>query len=120
MSKKTYTYVDCDRCHHWTATDRLERLCKGCNNSQKVIDPREVLCNLCGGPMTPIGTPNEQYPHGLYKAHVMGGYNSYHLFDMSRYTFSFCEECLRKLFIQCKIKPDVDDVDFDGASHEPV
>lgn len=33
---------------------------------------------------------------------------------MSRYTFSFCEKCLRELFIQCKIKPDVDDINFDN------
>lgn len=112
--KKTHTYVDCSRCGHWTEEYRRESICKGCNNTQKVIDPREILCNMCAGPMTPIGTHNEQYPHGLYGAHVMGGYDSYHLFDMSRYAFSFCEECLRKLFNQCKIKPDVEEISFDG------
>jgi len=118
MNKKIHAFVECQRCNHWTQDLRLERLCEACNNTQQVIDPKEKLCNLCAGPMSPLGTPNEQYDHGLTKAHVMGGYNSYHLLDMSRYTFSLCEECLRKLFIQFKIKPDVDDMDFDGGAHE--
>jgi hypothetical protein len=115
---KEHNYVDCHRCGNWDTARRLTTLCSACNNTQKVIDPKEVLCNLCAGPMTPLGTPNEQYPHGLYKVSVEGGYNSYHLLDMSRYSFSFCEECLRKLFIQCKIKPDVYDMDFDGDDQQ--
>lgn len=59
--------------------------------------------------MRPLGTMNEQYPHGLEDVKVTGGYDSYHLFDCTTYTFSFCEECLRKLFNQCKIKPKVED-----------
>jgi hypothetical protein len=62
--------------------------------------------------MCPIGTMNEQVPHGLHDAQVIGGYDSYHLFDMSKYTFSFCEGCLRKLFVQCKIKPRINDMLF--------
>lgn len=94
--------------------DPRKELCKQCNNSRYVVDPKEILCNLCGETMSPLGTMNEQYPHGLYEAHVTGGYDSYHLFDMSRYTFSFCEKCLRKLFMICEIKPDIADMDFDG------
>lgn len=69
---------------------------------------------MCGETMCPIGTHNEQYPHGLHEAQVIGGYESYHLFDMTRYTFSFCEKCLRTMFNQCKIKPIVSYMDFDG------
>ena len=31
---------------------------------------------------------------------------------MNQYTFSFCEPCLRKLFIQCKIKPRINNMNF--------
>lgn len=37
---------------------------------------------------------------------------------MNRYTFSFCEKCLRQLFMQCKIKPQVDEMNFDGGAME--
>lgn len=116
--KKEHNYVDCQRCGHWQDDYRREHCCDACNNTLKVIDPREKLCNLCGGCVCPIGTMNEQYPHGLYEAKVTGGYDSYHLFDMTQYTFSFCEECLRKLFTQCKIKPAIADIDFSGGSRE--
>jgi hypothetical protein len=56
---------------------------------------------------------NEQIPHGLVGARVVGGYDSYHLFDATSYTFSLCELCLRKLFIDFKIKPVVSDTDLD-------
>jgi hypothetical protein len=117
MNKK-HTYVECQGCN-WRLEnspdhDWKEHPCRQCNNTRQVIDPREILCNLCGETMCPLGTHNEQYPHGLYKAKVTGGYDSYHLFDMTRYTFSFCEKCLRQLFVQCKIKPDLADMDFDG------
>lgn len=85
------------------------------SNTRQVIDPKDILCNMCGGSMCPIETMNEQYPHGLFEAKVTGGYNSYHLLDMSCYTFSFCEGCLRKMFNQCKIKPNVNDVKFNSS-----
>jgi hypothetical protein len=110
--KKEHTYVECQACN-WRlqqeSYDPHTELCKRCNNTRKVISPKEILCNLCGECMCPIGTMNEQVPHGLYKAKVIGGYDSYHLSDMSVYVFSFCEKCLRQLFIQCKIKPDIRD-----------
>jgi hypothetical protein len=45
-------------------------------------------------------------------AKVTGGYDSHHLFDLTTYIFSFCEECLRKLFNQCKIKPRLHDTNI--------
>ena len=95
--------------HNWN-----ESPCRKCNNSRLVVDPLDILCNLCGETMCPIGTMNEQNPHGLFEAKVTGGYDSYHLFDLSTYKFSFCEQCLRKLFNQCKIKPLVYDTTIDG------
>jgi hypothetical protein len=112
LNMKKHNYVDCRRCDHWDPEDRLKQICKGCNNSGKIIDPKELLCNLCGECVCPLGTMNEQYPHGLFNAKVQGGYDSYHLFDMNTYTFSFCEKCLRNLFNQCKIPPDL----FDSIS----
>lgn len=114
MIDKTPTYVTCHRCIGWTDNFRRDNLCRGCNNSKLVRDPHEILCNMCGESMCPIGTANEQYPHGLNNASVTGGYDSYHLFDMTKYTFSFCEKCLRKMFMECKIKPTIKHINFDG------
>ena len=113
-----HNYVKCHGCA-W----RLEQMsdydwrtnpCKQCNNTREVIDPKEILCNMCGETMCPIGTHNEQIPHGLHEAKVTGGYDSYHLFDMTTYIFSFCEKCLRRLFNDCKVKPIIYDTSFEG------
>jgi hypothetical protein len=101
--------VDCDRCGHWQDDYRREHVCEQCNNTRKTRDPSTILCNMCGECMRPLGSHNEQYPHGLEDASIQGGYDSYHLFDMTKYTFSFCEKCLRRLFNECKIKPKVED-----------
>ncbi len=78
---------------------------------------KEYLCNLCGESMCPnekklSGTWSSDSPHGLVEAKVVGGYESYHLFDMSQYCFNLCEPCLRKLFVQCKIKPRINHMNF--------
>lgn len=96
---KKFNYVACDSNHD------TNEVCRRCNNTKEVIDPKEILCNLCGECMCPLGTMNEQIPHGLYNAQVQGGYDSYHLADCSEYEFSFCEKCLRDLFTKCKIPP---------------
>jgi hypothetical protein len=101
--------VECNRCGHWSDERRLKEVCEQCNNTRKTVDPSTILCNRCGECMRPLGTMNEQYPHGLEKAEVTGGYDSYHLFDMTTYKFSICEKCLRELFNQFKIKPGVED-----------
>lgn len=118
IMKKEHTYVECQSCK-WrleqniaTDYDWEENPCRHCNNARVVIDPRELLCNMCGECVCPIGTMNEQYPHGLFNAKVTGGYDSYHLLDMNQYKFSFCEKCLRQMFMQCKIKPEVHDMNI--------
>lgn len=70
---------------------------------------------MCHERTNKYGTWRADTPHGLYEETVIGGYESYHLFDMTAYTFSFCEECLRKLFLQCKIKPLVTDLTFSSS-----
>lgn len=104
---KEHNLVDCNRCGHWDEGRRRREVCEQCNNTRKTIDPKEILCNMCGGYQRPIGQHNEQYPHGLEDAVVTGGYDSYHLFDCTDYRFSFCEKCLRELFGKCKIPPTV-------------
>lgn len=107
--------VKCTLCNWRCAQpdyDAAKENCSRCNNTRLMDDPKEILCNLCGGFMchditVPTGRWNPDTPHGLHNAKVSGGYESYHLFDMTSYTFSFCEECLRKLFTQCKIPPTV-------------
>jgi hypothetical protein len=88
-----------------------------------MIDPDTLFCNLCGEKMcheikTRSGLWRAASPHGLHNAQVYGAYESYHLLDMNRYTFSFCEKCLRQLFIQCKIKPTVEEMHFGGGASE--
>jgi hypothetical protein len=113
-----HNYIKCLSCDNRFNLNKdplywKENPCEFCKNTRQVIDPKEILCNLCGECMCPLGTMNEQYPHGLHEAKVDGGYDSHHLFDLTSYTFSFCEKCLRALFNQCKIKP----VIFDSIDH---
>jgi len=102
-------YVRCAPCQSWDWARRAKEVCATCNNSLWVRPPADSLCNLCGGHTRPMGTFNENYPHGLENMKIIGGYESYHLLDMNEYVFSLCEECLRKIFMQCKIPPTVID-----------
>lgn len=105
---KKPTYIPCKYCGtHRNNPDYDFHIdpCKYCVNTGTVQDPTEILCNNCGGDMCPIGTYNEQIPHGLHKAEVQGGYDSYHLLDLNNYVFNICEKCLRHLFMQFKIPP---------------
>jgi hypothetical protein len=121
--RKEHTYVDCAWCLSWDEEKRTKQVCYSCDGTRKVINPKGQLCNLCGGDMcytffNPYSPETklpevEQKPNGLYNAQVRGGYYTPgYLLDMNRYTFSFCEKCLRQLFMQCKIKPIVDGMDF--------
>lgn len=119
---KEHNFVTCQSCE-WQLNNQSDRdweaaPCMRCKNTRKIIDPAEILCNLCGGCMCPLGTMNEQIPHGLYDTKVTGGYNSYHLFDLNTYIFSFCEKCLRQLFMQCKIKPTIYDTNMSSGDLE--
>ena len=117
MSKKI-SLIDCVHCIDWDDKDRFFQSCPRCKGEGKIPNPKELLCNLCGECMCPIGTMNETHPHGLYEAKVTGGYDSYHLFDLNTYIFSFCEKCLRQLFVQCKIKPTVYDTNISSGDLE--
>lgn len=107
-------YIDCKWCVNWSIEQKRTSPCRVCQNTGKAIDPKVHVCNKCGECTRPLGTHNETYPHGLENMDVRGGYDSYHLFDMTTYTFSLCEKCLRQLFNECKIPPQVLDNTADG------
>lgn len=111
-------YVTCNRCSNWSAEVKMSADCPSCKNKRLIPDPKDILCNNCGNTLCPIGTINEQVPHGLVNARVVGGYDSYHLFDTTSYTFSMCELCLRNLFINFKIKPVVSETDLDESDRK--
>lgn len=102
MDKKNF--VTCQNCSHWSDESRVDNLCKRCNNSKLVLNPKDLLCNMCGGNMC---HENAQYPQGLFNISVSGGFGSYYLFDCTSYIFSLCEKCLRKSFNEFIIKPKV-------------
>lgn len=60
----------------------------------------DTSCNMCGEiPQNGI----------LHEQEMMGQYVSYHLLDLNVYKFALCEKCLRQLFMQFKMPPDVHD-----------
>ena len=61
----------------------------------------DIICNKCG---KSCKSTNEDY-YGLIETSVTGGYYSTHLEDMTTYTFSLCEVCLRGMFKSFKVKP---------------
>lgn len=101
----------------WCNPEAPRASCSLCHGTAQVPHPDEQLCNMCGGYMchertNKYGKWKADSPHGLYEQTVFGGYESYHLFDMTAYTFSLCEECLRKMFLQFKIKPVISNLEF--------
>lgn len=71
-----------------------------------VRNPDSYICNRCGECM--YIKPNWG-PHGLIDARVSGGDASPHLLDFVRYKFSLCEKCLRALFDEFKVAPEIHD-----------
>jgi len=91
------TTIECKKCSY----DKETHICNLCGSKDK-------LCNLCGESMSIEGSIyDENHSFGLIDAKVSGEYSSYHLSDYTIYNFSLCEKCLRQLFVQCKIKPDL-------------
>ncbi len=94
------------------------------------------ICNACGDSCTPPnarsmgGTPVKYVEgeglveiteeeslllrgpdsYGLIEVTVSGGYHSFTLEDLTQYTFSMCEGCLKKLFDTFKIPPETLDL----------
>jgi hypothetical protein len=61
----------------------------------------DILCNQCGGSCLDRCQMNYE---GLIEVTVQGGYAA-KLGDLVPYTFSLCEDCLKKLFEGFKIPP---------------
>lgn len=118
----TSKYITCPHCE-WDIKqsyyDPHIDHCVRCNNTREILDPRQLLCNLCGGEMYPSDMDpmevKDYDPHGLYDAKVTGYYGYDHLVEQHRYTFSFCEKCLRQLFVQCKVKPLIEEMSSTGS-----
>ncbi len=102
--------VPCTACEYQRDSSRQgdKAPCDICNKTRMMIDPNDVLCNMCGERNRPKGH-NEAYSFGLENVSVSGGYESTGLLDMHTYTFNVCENCLRVLFNQFKIPPKVKD-----------
>ena len=132
-----HNLVPCNQCSSWDIATRRKNLCSACNNSQFVPDPYQHLCHQCGENMhIPSGYHqrkkhddhsvlaekiDNQYNFGLSRATVQGQYSSYYLLDMTQYTFSLCEKCLRQMFMGFKIPPQITDfVSSDNARDNSV
>lgn len=105
-------YVVCLECQPARRINDFERAegCKGCGG-RGFLPRSAVNCNMCGGSLCPdTTTPNQYYPNGLINAEVMGCYDSEHLTDCTTYRFSLCEWCLRQMFGQFKVPPEVDGI----------
>lgn len=101
-------YVVCQSCINWDDDQRINKDCYLCKGKRIVKDPEERFCNKCAGRLCPTkGNINYQSPDGLVDAKVVGGPESTHLSDMVAYHFSLCELCLRHLFNECLIPPEV-------------
>ena len=74
----------------------------------------DVFCNKCGKSCRKYFDGDFSDIYGLDKCTVFGGYLSSNddkgLSDMTCYTFSMCEECLRELFNTFKIPVQEDDL----------
>ena len=81
------------------------RRCEVCKGQGIVRTPESYICNKCGESLCP--TPDLPHPYGLVETSVSGGWYSTHLFDLTTYTFSLCEACLRNLFGTFIVKPKV-------------
>jgi len=120
-------YIDCKNCSYNLSEDPnfdwAKYPCRRCLNTRKVPDLTDALCNLCGDKLchkiqTLYGLWEALEPSGLLQAEVVGGYGSYHLFDSTHYTFSLCEKCLRNLFYQFKIKPNLSSIFYKELLYE--
>lgn len=69
---------------------------------QEVEVTVDIICNKCGK-----SCKMEHGFYGMVEATVTGGYESEHLGDLSKRTFSMCEGCLVALFETFEIKPEL-------------
>lgn len=79
------------------------------------VSVKPTVCNKCGGTLVSPNHPESQIDpdnpplYGLVGAKVRGHYSSYGLTDLTEYSFSICEGCLKTLFESFKHPPDTRD-----------
>lgn len=74
----------------------------------------DIICNNCGNSCRAWRSKDDVEIHdayGLIETKVSGGYDSTELCDMTSYSFSLCEPCLKQMFDAFKIPPTVFDHD---------
>ncbi len=71
-------------------------------------------CNMCGNSLVNEEHGTELY--GLNNCSITGGYYSTYLVDLHKYNFNLCESCLRTMFNDFKIKPNVQSINFPNLS----
>jgi hypothetical protein len=100
-------YIVCTACQKDRAEGQLSEAaaCRSCRGRGMVRNPESFFCNGCGSSLARPGRIEPQ--GGLIETTVSGGYDSEHLLDMVRYTFSLCEKCMRVLFDGFKVPPAV-------------
>ena len=69
---------------------------------------KDILCNKCGNSCRPSNVHCRNF-YGLIEARVTGGYFSEDLEDLTAYTFSICESCLKELFASFALPVEVSD-----------
>jgi hypothetical protein len=117
MNQPSVKYEPCDRCSGARAENDYKRalacrLCKGTGYAPAI---GETPCNGCGGTMASGTRPDDrQVPQGIYQYEISGDYDSPALSDMTTYTFSMCEHCLRTWFEGCKVPPKTERYDLVG------
>lgn len=80
---------------------------------EKVVEEEvveDILCNKCGRSCKNGYYPEENPNYdGLIEVTVMGGYGA-KLGDMTAYTFSICEDCLKEIFNSFKIEVKIEEL----------
>lgn len=115
-------YKPCERCREAREAGDFDQAfaCSSCKGRGAVRSRESWVCNGCGDCLCPgkEGEMNGDCPHGLVDATVTGGYSSEHLSDMTSYTFSLCEKCLRDAFATFKIPPKTAGYGFSGEDED--
>lgn len=111
-----YNLIECPNCLSKRKGGDLQGalICSRCSGNGILKEVFEILCNNCGkniikSPETCRAQSSCSTSGNLIGITVDGNYDSFYLFDGTSYTFSICEECLRNMFENFKIKPKVVD-----------
>ena len=113
-------HIECHSCSEARHNQDLSVAvnCLTCCGKGILIKIEEYLCNNCGKEIMKPGMIRNVGFYSEHKFFVSGGYDSYYLFDRTDYIFYICEKCLRDMFNDFKIKPQVIDHDDGEIPYE--